>query len=78
MADQGHNGQRRRAEIEAWWALVVRILAGILGLFILGLQALIGQWSNPVPWLVGTACLGPVAAASLAQILAAWRGKERE
>lgn len=74
MATPGDNGTRRRREIEAWWALVARILAFILGALILAWQTLVGQTSNPLPWLVGASLLGPVVAASLAQILAAWRG----
>jgi hypothetical protein len=75
VATRPDNGDRRRREIEAWWALVVRILAAVLGMFILAWQTTVGQTTNPIPWLVGAACLGPVVAAALAQILAAWRGE---
>lgn len=37
----GDNGQRRRDEIVAWWALIARIVAFIFGMVLIGIDALV-------------------------------------
>jgi hypothetical protein len=71
----------RRAEIDAWWELIVRvavgavrILAGILGLGILFYQAFFEVQDRAVLLVIAAGCLGPVVAASIAQVAAGFRG----
>lgn len=68
----------RRASIEAWWALVARILAFVLGSMILCFQAFVVNFDRPILLLVATGLMGPTVAASVAQLLSAWRGGSNE
>lgn len=66
--------EKRRREVEAWWALIVRVLAFVLGATILlGLVFFVDD--RPVyAWLAGIALCGPTVAASVATMLEAIRG----
>jgi hypothetical protein len=71
----------RRAEIEAWWALIARVLSFFLGGLLLTYEALFGQADNSqvrtVLIVAGVAMIGPVVAASAASIMAAIRGRSQ-
>lgn len=73
-------GDKWRLQVEAWWALIVRILAFFLGAVIVGYQAL-SNVSNGNSWLievvlilVGVGLMGPVIVPSVVQMLIAARG----
>lgn len=72
----------RRAEVEAWWALIARILAFVFGTQLIVYTAVFMQ-DDPTELRVflamgGFAMTGPVIATSLSQILGAARGAGRE
>lgn len=72
--------QSQRDEIEAWWALITRILAFLLGVLIAVTQALVAS-SQPTEvrlalLVLAASLMGPVIAANAARILAAWRGTD--
>jgi hypothetical protein len=64
----------RRKEIEAWWALIARILAFFLGAVILAYQTFSSTNDGVVLILVSAGLMGPMVAAGVAQVLASWRG----
>lgn len=66
----------RLDELEALWALVIRVLAFVLGAAILiGLTFFVND--RPIyAWLAGIALCGPTVAASVATMLEAIRGTE--
>jgi hypothetical protein len=71
----------RRAETDATWELwfriaagAVRIIAGFLGLVILGYQAFFEVQDRVILLVIAAGCLGPVVAASIAQIAASLPG----
>lgn len=66
--------QDRRKEIEDWWALIARIISFIGGLVILFSQAFIPELRDSLLIVAGIGMLGPVVAASVAQIVQAARG----
>lgn len=66
----------RRKEIEAWWALIARILAFFLGAVILGYQAFSSTEDATVLTLVASGLMGPMVAAGVAQVLSSWRGSQ--
>lgn len=63
-------------ELEKLWALVIRVLAFVLGAVILvGLTFVVND--RPIyAWLAGIALCGPTVAASVATMLEAIRGGE--
>jgi hypothetical protein len=73
------NGRIR--EIEAWWALVARVLAFFLGALLIGYEAVFGAADNPqvrtILIITGVALIGPVVAASVTSMLSAMRGRTR-
>lgn len=76
MTEQGPPD--RRAEIEAWWALVARILAFFLGCVILSFSAFVleAELVEKLIWAaIGLGLMGPVAINGVAQALDAIRGK---
>jgi hypothetical protein len=68
----------RRDEIEAWWALISRVLAFLLGGLILGYETIFEQSDRPILLLVAAGLMGPMVAAGVAQVLAAWKGAHNE
>ena len=59
------NSNHRRASIEAWWALVARILAFILGAGILANQALVmGEFTWPMVALIA-GLMGPTVSTGI-------------
>lgn len=72
------SGNRKLDEIEAWRALVVRILFSILGAILIGYEALIGMNDQSevriILILVGVAMMGPVIGETVASLLTALRG----
>ena len=68
------NGNRRRTEIDSWFALIARIVAFFLGAAILAGQAFFFQPYFPLV-LAGVACLGPVVAHTLASVVMAFQGR---
>lgn len=64
----------RRAEIEAWWALIARILAFFLGSGILIWQTVVEEHDRLYLTIAGVGLCGPVVAASVATVFAAMRG----
>jgi hypothetical protein len=67
-------GQLRRDEIEAWWALVARILAFFLGATILGFQSFFATDDRLWITVAGIGLCGPTVAVSVATVLASLRG----
>lgn len=70
MSEQGD----RRAEIEAWWALIARILAFFLGALILVYQTLFEAEDRFLLICAAVGLMGPMVAAAVAQVVAAARG----
>jgi hypothetical protein len=68
------NGQHRRDEIEAWWALVSRILAFVLGAIILLYETALDPGRTQILILVAAGLMGPMVAAGVAQVIQAMRG----
>lgn len=66
--------QDRRKEIEEWWALIARIISFVGGLVILISQAFLVELRDSLLIVAGIGMLGPVVAASVAQIVHAIRG----
>jgi hypothetical protein len=69
-------GAERREELEAWWALVARILAFFLGSFVL-VVALLSDGDSLVKLgfgAIGVGLMGPVIASTVAQVLLTVRG----
>ncbi|MCA1571212.1 MAG: hypothetical protein LC798_13015 [Chloroflexi bacterium] len=69
--------QERLEEMEALWALVLRVLSFVLGaVMLIGLLFFV---NGPIyAWLIGVALCSPTAAASVATMAAAIRGKGGE
>jgi hypothetical protein len=64
----------RLGEIEAWWALVARVMAWLLGATILIAQTF-GETTDRVYLIVaGLGLMGPATAQAVAQMLAGLRG----
>ena len=65
-------------EIEALWALIVRVLGVILGMLIVIWQLTIERQEDPLilaAWLAFAAgCMGPFIATGVAQVASAFRG----
>jgi hypothetical protein len=73
---------RRRTEIEAWGALIIRVLAFIFGVLLIAYDALLMS-GQPVPLRLllaagGFSAMGSVIAASLAEIIRAARGRSSD
>jgi hypothetical protein len=68
------SGAQRRAEVEAWWALVARILAFFLGALILFYQTFFEAQDRFLLISAAIGLMGPLVAASVAQVISAARG----
>lgn len=66
-------GEQRRQEIEAWWALISRVLAFLLGALILLYETVSEMGDRPILLLIAAGLMGPMAAAGVAQVLASWK-----
>lgn len=64
----------RRKEIEAWWALIARILAFFLGAMILAYQTLATDQDRVLLLLISATLMGPMIVAGLSQLLVSLRG----
>ena len=72
----------RRREVEAWWALISKVLAFFLGFLLVGYEAAFGSADNPsvrvILVVAGIAMMGPVIAASTTSMMAALRGRDEQ
>jgi hypothetical protein len=67
------NDNQRRDSLEAWWALIARVLAFFLGAGMLAFETLSGN--NRLYLIVaGIGLCGPVVAQSVAVVFASIRG----
>lgn len=64
----------RREEIEAWWALIARVLAFFLGAGILTWQTVLEDQNRLYLIVAGVGLCGPVVAQSVATVFASIRG----
>lgn len=74
MAPRRSVGERRRDEIEAWWALFVRILLTLLGVLILAHQTFVADHAQWLLVAAGVGLCGRTVALSVATVLRAIRG----
>lgn len=68
----------RREAVEAWWALIVRILSFFVGAAILLGQAFVVQEDRLWITVAGIGLCGPTVAVGVATVLEAARGKSPE
>lgn len=74
MSDKTQSSsQVRRDEIEAWWALIARILAFFLGALILLYQTFFETSDRLLLIAAAAGLMGPMVAAGMAQVIAAAR-----
>lgn len=66
-------GAARRAELEAWWALLARVLSFLLGAGILGWQTVFEANERLYLTVAGVGLCGPVVAQSVATVFSAIR-----
>jgi hypothetical protein len=75
------NGNRaalgRRESAEAWWAFVARVLAFLVGVFILGYQTVFEESDRLYLTVAAVGLCGPVVAQSVATVFASLRGNAR-
>lgn len=64
----------RREELEAWWALIARVLAFFLGGSILTWQTVFESEDRLYLIVAGVGLCGPVVAQSVATVFASIRG----
>lgn len=66
----------RRAEVEAWWPLIARIVAFVFGAALLWQQANVPNPPGAQEWIVVAAigCMGPTVATTVATIIDSLRG----
>lgn len=71
---------KRLRQVEAWSALILRIVAFVAGAIIVAYEISSGQGDDPKVRLMaivaGVSMMGPVTAASVASIISAMRGRQ--
>lgn len=72
------DGSTKREELEAWWALLSRVLSFALGAGILLWATVVDDGERKFLIVAGLALIGPVAAQSAAAMLSAIRSGSSE